>query len=140
MAERMVSMRGGLRFDLQHKKKRQANKGFAVSSSYVKEPLGQLTRLRQGAGKPDGQAYLLARECLPYHARESYCSPEITKSLSGSLPRAAMKAEAQTKMWEIHLGSATDNHELRGLFQTLQMWPKVKRLRGTFTLVPTPTV
>lgn len=57
MAERMVSMRGGLRFDLQHKKKRQANKGFAVSSSYVKEPLGQLTRLRQGAGKPDGQAY-----------------------------------------------------------------------------------
>lgn len=50
---------------------------------------------------------------------------------------AAMKAEAQTEVEEIHLGSVTDSHELRGLIQTLEMWPKVKRLRGTFTLVPT---
>lgn len=43
---------------------------------------------------------------------------------------------AQTEVDEIHLGSVTDSHERRGLFQVVQMWPEVKRLTGTFTRVP----
>lgn len=48
---------------------------------------------------------------------------------------AAMMAEAQTEVEEVHLGSVTVSHELRGLFQVVQMWPEVKRLRGTFMRV-----
>lgn len=36
---------------------------------------------------------------------------------------------------EIHLGSVTDSHVLAGLFQVVQTWAEVKRLRVAFTLV-----
>ena len=47
-----------------------------------------------------------------------------------------MKAKAQTEVHEIHLESVTDGHELRGLFQVVQMRPEVEGLGGAVALVP----
>lgn len=85
-------------------------------------------------GKPtfwQRNAYLTVPERL---TTQSY--PKLPKVSEGSTARGSMEAEAQTEVEEIHLGSATDSHGLRGLFQVAQMWPDIKRLRGALMPVP----